>query len=429
MNICIIGVGYVGLVTAACFSSLGHTVIGIESDIDKLKKLKKGFSTIYEPGIDKLIKEGLRKKKLFFFSDIEKGVEKCEVIFICVGTPPKDDGEPDLSHVEKVVRKIASSLRGYRLIVEKSTVPVNTWQWVKRTISLYNKHNSEFDVAVNPEFLREGNAVKDFLHPDRIVMGVENERSRDTLLKLYEKIKCPKLVTGLPTAEIIKHASNSFLATKISFINSVARLCEKVGADVNEVAQGMGYDKRIGKSFLKAGVGYGGFCFPKDLAAFIHMAEKNGCDLGILREVQKVNESQKKLLISKIKDALWVLKGKTVGILGLSFKPDTDDMRLAPSIDVINLLQKEGAAIKAYDPQAMSNAGKVLKNVKFCKDPYLTAKDSDCLVFLTEWKEFELLDMNRIRKVLKTPAIVDGRNIFDPEKMRKLGFVYGGMGR
>jgi len=429
MDICVVGVGHVGLVTGACLAHLGHRVIGIDNSLKRIKDLKNGKLPFYEPGLERLIRESKKAGRLSFSSNLGTGVRNSKVIFICVGTPPKEDGEADLSSVEKVVREISRNLCGYCVIVEKSTVPVNTWQWIKHTVNLYNRRRVEFDVAVNPEFLREGSAVKDFLEPDRIVIGVENERAKNILLEIYKKIDCPKLITNLPTAEIIKHASNSFLATKISFINSVANLCEKVGADVISVARGMGYDSRIGSAFLNAGAGYGGFCFPKDLAAFIHIAEKHGCDFAILKAVQKVNEEQKKLVVKKIKEALWVLKGKTIGILGLAFKPDTDDMRFAPSIDIIHLLQQEGARIKAFDPAAMHEAKKILKEVKFCQNAYDTARDSDCLAILTEWKEFRNLDLKKIKKLLKTPVIIDGRNIFDPEQMKKLGFVYKGIGR
>lgn len=429
MNICVIGVGHVGLVTGGCLAYLGHRVIGVDNDIKKIKNLLKGVIPFYEPGLGKLIKESQKKKRLYFSSSIRTGMKNSEVIFICVGTPPKEDGEADLSSVERVVREIAYALNEYRLIVEKSTVPVTTWQWIKRTVNLYNRSGIDFDVAVNPEFLREGNAVKDFLEPDRIVIGVENERAKNLLLQIYKKINCPKIITNLPTAEIIKHASNSFLATKISFINSMANLCEKVGADISMVAQGMGYDSRIGRAFLNAGIGYGGFCFPKDLAAFIHIGEKYNCNFDILKTVQKINEEQRKILIEKIKDTLWVLKDKVVGMLGLAFKPNTSDMRLAPSIDVIKTLQEEGAKIKAFDPAAMQEAKKILQKVKFCHDAYDVAKDSDCLVILTEWEEFKNLDLKKIKKLLKTPVIIDGRNIFNPDEMKKIGFVYKGIGR
>jgi len=429
MKICVIGVGHVGLITGPCFAQMGHTVIGVDNDLQRIKKLNKGILPFYEPGLGELIKENMKKGRLSFTSSVENGIKNSEVVFICVGTPPRESGEADLSSVEKVVRGIAKNLSGYRLIVEKSTVPVNTWAWIKHTVNLYNKKNIEFDVGVNPEFLREGSAVKDFLSPDRIVIGVENERAKNILLEVYKKIDCPKVVTNLSTAEIIKHASNSFLATKISFMNSVANLCEKVGADVVQVANGMGYDPRIGKAFLNAGAGYGGFCFPKDLAAFVHICEKHGYDFAILKAVQKVNEEQKKLIAKKVEEALWVIKDKTIAVLGLAFKPETDDMRLAPSVDIIKMLQAKGANIKAFDPAANNEAKHFLRGIKFCKNAYEAARDSDCLLILTEWQQFKELDLKKIKKLLKIPVIIDARNIYEPGKLKKMGFVYKGIGR
>jgi UDPglucose 6-dehydrogenase len=315
--------------------------------------------------------------------------------------------------------------------VDKSTVPVNTGEWVESTMKAFNKRKIAFDVASNPEFLREGSAIEDFLHPDRIVIGVKSKKARDILAELYRPIKAPLVVTDIKSAELIKHASNSLLATKISFINSIANICDKTGADVVEVAKGMGLDKRIGEKFLNAGIGFGGFCFPKDLAAFVRIAEKVGYDFGILREVQKVNEGQKKVLIKKIEELVWNLPHKTIGILGLAFKPDTDDLRFAPALDIIEMLLKEGvAAIRVYDPVAMGKAKALVdKSVHFCADPYEVAKDCDCLVIATEWNEFKELDLKKIKKLMKQPVIVDGRNIYDPPEIVKLGFRYAGIGR
>jgi UDPglucose 6-dehydrogenase len=320
-------------------------------------------------------------------------------------------------------------MNSYRLVVEKSTVPVETGKWVEHTIRVYNRRKVDFDVASNPEFLREGQAIKDFLNPDRVVIGVESKRARDILLELYKPLGAPILVTDIKSAEIIKHASNSFLATKISFINVISQICEKVGADVMKVAEGMGYDKRIGRQFLNAGLGYGGACFPKDVDAFIKIAEKVGCDFKILKSVREANEDQKQNFIRKIQEALWILKDKTIGILGLSFKPGTDDMRNAPSVEIIRALQAEGALVKAFDPQAMDKAKRILRGVKFCRDPYRTAKGSDCLVIVTEWNEFKELDFLHIKKLLRQPLIIDGRNIYEPKKMKRMGFRYFGMGR
>ncbi len=376
-----------------------------------------------------LVKNNLKNKRISFTTDLKEGVKQSEIIFIAVGTPPKENGEADLTYVENVASQIAQHMRSYKLIVEKSTVPVETGEWVKHTVKINNRHKVPFDVASNPEFLREGSAIDDFMKPDRIVIGVESKKAKDLLTELYRPLNAPIVITDIKSAEIIKHASNSFLATKISFINAVSNICEKAGADVQKVAQGMGLDKRIGRSFLNAGVGFGGFCFPKDLAAFIRISEKLGCDFGLLKEVEKINEYQKSLLVKKIEQALWIMKGKTIGILGLSFKPNTDDIRFAPALDIIQMLLDEGAKIKAFDPQAIQKVKKVLKGVKFCSDPYETAKGSDCLVIMTEWNEFKELDLKKIKKTMRQPLVVDGRNIYDPEAMRKLGFKYICMGR
>jgi UDPglucose 6-dehydrogenase len=308
-------------------------------------------------------------------------------------------------------------------------VPVETGERVKHTISTYARSKAKFDIASNPEFLREGSAIGDFMHPDRIVIGVESKRARDILADLYKPLNAPLVVTNIKSAELIKHASNAFLATKISFINAISRICDSVGADVKEVADGMGLDQRIGPEFLNAGIGYGGSCFPKDLDAFVSIAEKIGYDFHLLRVVKDINEAQKEQILKKIKDNLWVIKGKTIGLLGLSFKPDTDDIRNAPSLEIIKALQKEGARIKAYDPQAMDKAREVLKGLKFCKDPYQVCKDADCLLIVTDWNEFKELDFTRVKKLLKRPLIFDGRNIYQPATLEKMGFTYVGIGR
>ena len=430
MKICIIGSGYVGLVTGACLADLGNKVICVDNDEFKIKKLKKGVMPIYEPGLDELIKRNRKEDRLSFTTSVRDAVKRSDVIFISVGTPSKDSGEADLTYVEHVSREIALSMPSYRLIVEKSTVPVNTGEWVEHTIKIFNRRNIKFDVASNPEFLREGSAIEDFMHPDRVVIGVKSNKARDMLVELYKPLKAPMVITDIKSAELIKHASNSFLATKISFINAISDICDKVGADVVEVSRGIGLDRRIGKEFLNAGIGFGGSCFPKDLSAFITIASKTGYDFGLLKEVQKVNDYQKKLLIKKIEGLLWNLSKKTIGILGLSFKPNTDDIREAPAIDIISMLQKEGAIVKAYDPAAMSKAKKVLrKDVKFCKDVYSAAKDSDCLVVTTEWNEFKELDFKKIKKLMRQPVIVDGRNIYDCTELKRLGFRYAGIGR
>ncbi|MBA7471147.1 UDP-glucose 6-dehydrogenase TuaD [subsurface metagenome] len=443
MNISIIGTGHVGLVTGACFAEIGNQVICVDNDAEKIATLKKGKMPIYEPHLEELVKKNVDEGRLFFSTSIGEGVSKSSVIFIAVGTPPKENGEADLSSVEKVCSQIARNMKDYKLVVEKSTVPVQTGQWIKRLFNLHDSHR-DFDIASNPEFLREGSAIHDFLNPDRIVIGVENERAANILKELYSPIikrsfdsslksslvnHIPLLITDLQSAELIKHASNSFLAAKISFINAVADICERVGADVEKVAQGMGYDPRIVPAFLKAGVGFGGFCFPKDLQAFIQIAGKFNYDFALLKEVERINKDRPRRLVEKIEEALWVLKDKTIGILGLAFKPDTDDMRFAPSIEVINLLQKEKAKVKVYDPVAMDRAKMILKNVEYGKNPYQVAKGSNALVIVTEWSEFRDLDLAKIKGLLVNPIIVDGRNIFDPVKMKKLGFVYKSIGR
>ncbi|MBN1913362.1 MAG: UDP-glucose/GDP-mannose dehydrogenase family protein [Candidatus Omnitrophica bacterium] len=429
MNISIIGSGYVGLVTGACFSELGNNVICVDNDTKKITQLKKGLVPIYEPGLEELISNNLKKKRLKFISSIKEAVYASEVIFIAVGTPSLENGEADLTGIENVARNIAINMAGYRLIVEKSTVPVETGKWVKHTIQTYIKRKIRFDVASNPEFLREGQAIHDFMHPDRIVVGVESAKAKEALTNLYKPIGAPLVVTDIESAELIKHASNSFLATKISFINAISRICEKTGADVTEVSRGMGLDKRIGPGFLNAGIGYGGSCFPKDLDAFITIAEKTGYDFTLLKSVREINQQQRLFFINKIKDALWIVKDKTIGILGLSFKPNTDDIRNAPALDIIYALQKEGAKIKLYDPSSMKKTKGLLAGVKFCRDPYEACRGSDCLLILTEWDEFKELDFNKIKKSLKRSLIIDGRNLYDGQKLKKSGFNYISIGK
>ena len=430
MKICIVGSGYVGLVTGACFAGLGNTVICVDSDKAKIRKLKAGMMPIFEPGLEELVKRNVKEKRLSFTTEISDSVRKSQVIFIAVSTPPKPNGEADLTFVEHVSKAIALSMQSYKLIVEKSTVPVNSGEWVERTIKIFNKRNIEFDVASNPEFLRESTAIEDFMHPDRIVIGVKSKRAKDILLELYKPIKAPIIVTDIKAAELIKHASNSFLAMKISFINAIANICEKVGADVTEVARGMGLDSRIGESFLSAGIGFGGSCFPKDVAAFIRIAEKVGYDFALLKEVEKINAGQRAALVKKIEDAIWTLSDKTVGMLGLAFKPETDDLRNAPALAIIDILKQHGTKIKVYDPAAMDKARLLLKNsVRFCKSAYDAAKDSDCLILVTEWNEFKELDFKKIKKLMKQPVIIDGRNVYDPAGMKRLGFRYAGVGR
>ncbi|MCH7772511.1 MAG: UDP-glucose/GDP-mannose dehydrogenase family protein, partial [Bacteroidetes bacterium] len=365
MKIVVTGTGYVGLVTGTCFAELGNDVVCVDIDKDKITKLNNNIIPIYEPGLNELVLRNKKEGRLRFTTNLKEEIKDAEIIFICVGTPPKDNGEADLSYVEDVARTIAEAMDSYKVIVEKSTVPVKTGEKVAQTIKAYNLKKVDFDVVSNPEFLREGSAVNDFMNPDRIVIGCESEKAKNIMEKLYQPLKSPILFTDIKSSEIIKHASNSFLATKISFINAIANICELAGADVEKVAEGMGLDKRIGRSFLNAGIGYGGFCFPKDTEAFIRISEKLGYDFKLLKSVQEINHNQKEYFIKKLEKNLWVMKGKTIGILGLAFKPNTDDMRFAPSIDIIQHLQKEGAKIKAYDPEAMEKAKAVLKDVEF----------------------------------------------------------------
>ena len=429
MKIAVIGAGYVGLVTAACFAELGNEVICTDIDDSKIRKLNEGIIPIYEPGLEELVKKNRKEGRLNFTTDLKKSIKESEIVFICVGTPPKDSGDADLSAVENVARTIAEVMDSYKVIVEKSTVPVKTGEKVERTIKSYNIHKVDFDVVSNPEFLREGSAVNDFMRPDRIVIGCENGRAKAVMENLYAPLKSKILFTDIKSAEIIKHASNAFLATKISFINAVANICELAGADVEKVAEGIGLDRRIGKSFLNAGIGYGGFCFPKDAEAFIRIADKLGYDFKLLKAMQEINNEQRKHFVRKIEKALWVVKGKTIGILGLAFKPNTDDMRFAPSIEIISALQKEGADIKAYDPKAMEKSKELLKNVKYCENAYDVAEGSDALVILTEWDEFKELDFKRIKFLMKHNLIIDGRNIYSPEDMRLNGLSYISIGR
>jgi len=429
MDISIVGAGHVGLVSGACFAEMGHRVVVVDNDEKRIAGLRRGAMPYYEPGLEELVRRMVRQKRLSFTTSIKEGVAKTTVIFIAVGTPQKATGEADLAYVENVARSIAQHLTAYRLVVEKSTVPVQTGQWVKHTIKTYLKKKVPFDVASNPEFLREGSAIQDVMKPDRVVIGVESARAKKLLTELYKPLGAPIVVTDISSAELIKHASNSFLSMKISFINAVAQVCERAGADVQQVAHGMGLDPRIGRSFLSAGVGYGGFCFPKDVEAFIKISEQLGYDFELLKAVRNINEHQKRSFAQKIQQALWVVKGKTIGVLGLAFKPNTDDMRYAPAIDIIEYLQGEGATVKAYDPQSMKEAAHVLSHVTFCKDPYEVAKGADCLAILTEWEEFKQLDFKRLKKLLRQPLILDGRNLFDPEAMKRLGFRYLSIGR
>jgi UDPglucose 6-dehydrogenase len=428
-NILVVGAGHVGLVTAACLADLGNKVTSMDDDERKIDDLKRRTIPFYEPGLEEIVHRNMDKGRLFFTTSIEEGISASEIIFICVGTPQKESGEADISSIESVSQRIAETLNGYKVIVEKSTVPVKTGWWIKKVINSNSRQHFVFDVVCNPEFMREGNAIYDFLHPDRVVIGVETEKAAKIMISLYEPLDAPIVLTNIETAELTKHAANSFLALKISYINAIARLCDKVGADVRMIAEGMGYDRRIGRQFLDAGLGYGGYCFPKDVAAFIKIGEELGYDFELLKIVQKINKEQHDQAVEKLRKALWTLKGKVIGILGLSFKPDTDDIREAPSIYIVNRLLREGATVKAYDPQAMNNARTVLPDIEYCKDPYELAKGTDAILVVTEWDEFRNLELNKLKRLLRQPVIIDGRNIYNPVDLRSLGFVYEGIGR
>ncbi len=429
MKVGVIGSGYVGLVTGACLANIGHEVICVDNDLKKISQLKRGKSPIYEPGLEELLVKLRRRKKLHFTNHIQDAVKHAEILFICVNTPPKESGEADLSAVENVSREIARNLHQYRLIVEKSTVPVQTGEWIYKTMKSIQPDESLFDVASNPEFLREGSAVQDFLKPDRIVIGVSNAKSEKLLRDLYKPLKAPMVVTDIKSAELIKHASNSFLATKISFINAVAKICDAAGADIENVAKGMGLDPRIGTHFLKAGIGFGGFCFPKDLSAFLSMSEKLGVPFNLLRESLSINHEMKTFFIRKIENHLWNLKDKTLAIWGIAFKPETDDIRFAPSLDIIDMLLAQGARIRAYDPEAMSKAKTLGKKIYFAKDPYDAVKNTDALLLITEWNQFRKADLKRVRGLMRQQVIFDGRNMWQTEEILNLGFQYYGIGK
>lgn len=447
MNICVIGTGYVGLVTGTVFADLGNDVTCVDKIKEKIDSLNKGIMPIYEPGLEEMVKRNVVDNRLFFSTDLNRSVEKAEIIFICVGTPPKDNGETDLSFVEDAAKGIAKSINGYKIIVNKSTVPVGTGDFVRKVIEKNKTHNTDFDVVSNPEFLREGSAIADALSPDRIIIGAPTKQVAVKLLELYATIGRPMLITDVYSAEIIKYASNAFLAMKISFINAIADICELAGANINDVAKGVGYDSRVGQAFLNAGLGFGGSCFPKDTQSLIHTAEKFGYNFNLLKSVLDINKERIPHFFKIIKDKLVPakpapavvsrghkqgtggLRGKVIGVLGLSFKPDTDDMRDAKSVEIIDMLLKEGAVIKAYDPVAMENARKIIPNIKYCANAYEVSEGADALVIVTEWREFKLLNMERIKNIMRRPVIFDGRNIYNAERTRKMGFEYYGIGR
>jgi len=429
VKICIIGVGYVGLVTGACLAEIGHDVICVDIDSDKISKLKTGIIPIYEPGLEEIVTRNQKTGRIIFSTDIMAGVQKSDIIFITVGTPPDETEAADLSHVKAAAGEIARAMNGYKVIINKSTMPLGSTKVVQGMIEESKINLHHFDVVSNPEFLREGSAVEDFLHPDRIIVGTGSQKAAEVMTELYLPFNAPILIMDPVSAEMVKYASNAFLATKISFINAIANICEKVGGDVRQVALGMGYDKRIGFEFLNAGPGWGGSCLPKDCKALVKMAENYGYDFQLLKGTIQINENQKRFIVTKVQELLGDLKGKDIGILGLSFKPNTDDIRDSPAIDIIHHLRAEGALIKAYDPVAVDNARRTLKGVKLVHDAYEAAKDSDILLLLTEWDQFKQLDFKRVKSLLRKPILFDTRNFLDANALRNLGFIHKGVGR
>ena len=448
MRISVIGCGYVGLVTGTCLAELGHHVVCTDNDPERIASLKAGVVPIYEPHLDTMLAANCQAKRLSFTGDVGEAVRAGEVIFICVGTPPLETGDADLSAIDNVARLIATESATPKLVVEKSTVPAQTGQQLKRVLGVYSgKAGSEFRVASNPEFLREGTAAEDFLHPDRIVLGVEDDASEKQLREIYRPVlegrfrcpvhvgACPSMqppklvVTTINSAELIKHASNSFLAMKISYANMIADLCEKVGADIKEVTRAMGLDPRIGPRFLAAGLGFGGFCLPKDVQAFIRLAERAGVDFSMLKEAERVNKRRIDVFLEKIRQALWVLKDKQVGVLGLAFKANTDDIRFAASLEVIRRLLAEGAQVRAYDQEAMDRTSVILPQIQCCREAYEVARSADALLILTEWEEFRQLNWARIHGLMARPLVIDGRNLLEPKAMMERGFEYYGFGQ
>lgn len=432
MHIAVIGTGYVGLVTGACFAEFGVEVTCVDVDENKIERLKKGIIPIYEPGLDQIVEKNSKAGRLHFTTDIKAAVEQALVIFLAVGTPPKDDGSPDMSFYQKAAKDIAEAMNGYKVLVTKSTVPVGTGKWLREFVSENQKSKTNFGVASNPEFLREGAAITDFMRPDRVVIG-SNEADAIAIMKdLYRPlylIETPIVITSLEAAELIKYAANAFLATKITFINEIANLCDAIGCDVHDVARGMGMDNRIGRKFLHPGPGYGGSCFPKDTRALTTVADQFGVETLIVDSVIEANERQRQAMIPKIEKLIGDFKDKQIGVLGLSFKPETDDMRESPAIDIIKELVNRGARVKAFDPVAMEEAKHCLPEIEYAIDEYDAIKGADALVFMTEWNQFRALDMEKVKNLLKSPKVADLRNIYEPKDMREMGFEYVGVGR
>ncbi|HJX97731.1 MAG TPA: UDP-glucose/GDP-mannose dehydrogenase family protein [Chthoniobacterales bacterium] len=431
MDVTIIGSGYVGLVTGACFADVGHNVICVDNDESKIKTLRAGGIPIYEPGLEEIVHRNVSAHRLHFSSSIREGVDKSQIVFIAVPTPPQPNGDVDLSFIEKVSREIADVLTDYRVIVDKSTVPVKTGERVAETIKRYNRHGAKFDVVSNPEFLREGCAIHDLMHPDRIVIGAQSQHAIDLMKKVYEPFMAPVLVTDINSAELIKHAANSFLALKISYINAISAICDASGADVEKVADGIGMDRRIGRQFLNAGIGYGGSCFPKDIAAFIHISEQLGVPFTLLKEVQRINAGQKERFLKLIRDTLWVLREKKIAVWGLTFKPDTDDVRSSVAIELVDSMLREGAHVTVYDPKGMEKSRelKQVADAKFAASALEAVDGAEALVIATEWKEFANVDLAEVKKRMTTPIVFDGRNLLKPETMTEFGFHYHSIGR
>ena len=432
MHVSVIGTGYVGLVTGACFAEFGVNVTCMDNDARRIEKLEKGDVPFYEPGITELVGKGVKEGRLSFTTDIAKAVDKALVIFIAVGTPPRGDGSADLSYVEEVGKGIARNMNGYKVIVTKSTVPVGTGAKLREVISKTQTNAVRFDIVSNPEFLREGSAIEDFLRPNRVVIGADSDQAVAIMKDLYRPlylIETPIVVTDIPTAELIKYASNAFLATKISFINEMANLCERLGANVQMVAKGMGLDNRIGPKFLHAGAGFGGSCFPKDLAALIQTGERVGYPVQVALAASKVNDDQRRRMVDKIRDAVGGLKGKTVGLLGLSFKPNTNDLREAPALAIAQELLKEGAKVRGYDPIALDDACRMVSALTPCTDPYHVAEGTDALIIMTEWNQFRSLDFEKLKGIMKSPILIDLRNVYDPDRVVSYGFHHISVGR
>jgi UDPglucose 6-dehydrogenase len=432
MHIAVIGTGYVGLVTGACFAEFGVDVTCVDVDTTKIEKLNSGIIPIYEPGLDTIVEKNIEAGRLSFTTNLHAAVQDAVVVFLAVGTPPRADGSPDMSYYQQAAKDVAESMNGYKVLVTKSTVPVGTGKWLREFVQQNLKADVEFGVASNPEFLREGAAIQDFMRPDRVVIGSNEERAIDVMKELYRPlflIETPIVITSLEAAELTKYAANAFLATKITFINEIANLCDAIGCDVHDVARGMGMDNRIGRKFLHPGPGYGGSCFPKDTRALTTVADQFGVETRIVDAVIDANEKQRDAMIVKIEKLVGDLNGKQIGVLGLSFKPETDDMRESPAIDIIEELTKRGAKICAFDPVAMEEAKHCLKGIEYAEDEYEAIQNADALIIITEWNQFRALDMDRVKSLLKAPKIADLRNIYEPQDMKERGFEYVGVGR